>query len=132
MKHIISPTDLTVSELNELLELSEEIIQNPKMFSDVCRGRKLATLFYEPSTRTRLSFEAAMINLGGSVLDSSADSSSAAKGEKGRYIRVISPTLISVLSAIQRKAPHTLHLLTLLFPLSMPETAVIIIHSNLH
>jgi aspartate carbamoyltransferase catalytic subunit len=92
MKHIISPTDLTVSELNELLELSEEIIQNPKMFSDVCRGRKLATLFYEPSTRTRLSFEAAMINLGGSVLGfSSADSSSAAKGESvADTIRVIS------------------------------------------
>jgi aspartate carbamoyltransferase catalytic subunit len=67
MKHIISPTDLTVSELNELLELSEEIIQNPKKFSDVCRGKKLATLFYEPSTRTRLSFEAAMLNLGGNI-----------------------------------------------------------------
>ena len=65
MKHIISPTDLTVSELNELLELSEQIITDPKKFSDVCRGKKLATLFYEPSTRTRLSFEAAMLNLGG-------------------------------------------------------------------
>lgn len=92
MKHIISPTDLTVSELNELLELSEEIIQNPKKFSDVCRGKKLATLFYEPSTRTRLSFEAAMLNLGGNVLGfASADSSSAAKGESvADTIRVIS------------------------------------------
>jgi aspartate carbamoyltransferase catalytic subunit len=92
MKHIISPTDLTVSELNELLELSEEIIQNPKKFSDVCRGKKLATLFYEPSTRTRLSFEAAMLNLGGNILGfSSADSSSAAKGESvADTIRVIS------------------------------------------
>jgi len=92
MKHIISPTDLTVSELDELLELSEEIIANPKKFSDVCRGKKLATLFYEPSTRTRLSFEAAMLNLGGSVLGfSSADSSSAAKGESvADTIRVVS------------------------------------------
>lgn len=92
MKHIISPTDLTVSELNELLELSEEIIQNPKKFSDVCRGKKLATLFYEPSTRTRLSFEAAMLNLGGSILGfASADSSSASKGESvADTIRVIS------------------------------------------
>jgi len=92
MKHIISPTDLSVSELNELLDLSEEIIQDPKKFSDVCRGMKLATLFYEPSTRTRLSFEAAMLNLGGSILGfASADSSSAAKGESvADTIRVIS------------------------------------------
>jgi len=92
MKHIISPTDLTVSELNELLELAEEIIQNPKKFSDVCRGKKLATLFYEPSTRTRLSFEAAMLNLGGNILGfASADSSSASKGESvADTIRVVS------------------------------------------
>lgn len=92
MKHIISPTDLTVSELGELLELSEKIIENPKKFTDVCRGKKLATLFYEPSTRTRLSFEAAMLNLGGNILGfSSADSSSAAKGESvADTIRVIS------------------------------------------
>jgi len=92
MRHIISPTDLTVSELSELLELSEEIIQNPKKFADVCRGKKLATLFYEPSTRTRLSFEAAMLNLGGNVLGfASADSSSASKGESvADTIRVIS------------------------------------------
>lgn len=92
MKHIISPTDLTVSELNELLVLSEEIIQDPKKFSDVCRGKKLATLFYEPSTRTRLSFEAAMLNLGGNILGfASADSSSASKGESvADTIRVIS------------------------------------------
>jgi len=91
MKHIISPTDLTVSELNDLLNLSEEIIQNPKKFADVCKGKKLATLFYEPSTRTRLSFEAAMLNLGGNILGfSSADSSSASKGESvADTIRVI-------------------------------------------
>jgi aspartate carbamoyltransferase catalytic subunit len=92
MKHIISPTDLTVSELGDLLELAEQIVENPKKFSDVCRGKKLATLFYEPSTRTRLSFEAAMLNLGGNILGfSSADSSSAAKGESvADTIRVIS------------------------------------------
>ena len=92
MKHIISPTDLTVSELRELLDLAEEIIRDPKKYSDICHGKKLATLFYEPSTRTRLSFEAAMLNLGGSVLGfSSADSSSAAKGESvADTIRVIS------------------------------------------
>jgi aspartate carbamoyltransferase catalytic subunit len=92
MKHIISPLDLSVLELKDVLDLSEEIIQNPKKFANVCQGKKLATLFYEPSTRTRLSFEAAMLNLGGSVLGfSSADSSSASKGESvADTIRVIS------------------------------------------
>lgn len=92
MKHIISPTDLTVSELSEILDLAEEIIHNPKKYATVCQGKKLATLFYEPSTRTRLSFEAAMLNLGGNILGfSSADSSSAAKGESiADTIRVIS------------------------------------------
>lgn len=92
MKHIISPTDLTISELDELLDLSEDIIMDPSKYSEICHGKKLATLFYEPSTRTRLSFEAAMLNLGGSILGfSSADSSSAAKGESvADTIRVIS------------------------------------------
>lgn len=92
MKHIISPTDLTVSELSELLDLAEEIIHSPKKYADVCHGKKLATLFYEPSTRTRLSFEAAMLNLGGNILGfSSADSSSASKGESiSDTIRVVS------------------------------------------
>lgn len=92
MKHIISPLDLSLSELSDVLSLSEKIIDNPKQYSECCRGKKLATLFYEPSTRTRLSFEAAMLNLGGSVLGfSSADSSSAAKGESvADTIRVIS------------------------------------------
>lgn len=92
MKHVISPLDLSVSELEEVLTLAEEIIADPKKYSNVCHGKKIATLFYEPSTRTRLSFEAAMLNLGGSVLGfSSADSSSAAKGESvADTIRVIS------------------------------------------
>lgn len=92
MRHVISPTDLTLSELEELLDLSEDIIKNPKKYSDACHRKKLATLFYEPSTRTRLSFEAAMLNLGGSILGfSSADSSSVTKGESvADTIRVIS------------------------------------------
>ncbi len=92
MKHLISPLDLSVEELDHLLALGQQIMKNPEKFSHVCEGKKLATLFYEPSTRTRLSFEAAMLNLGGKVLGfSSADSSSAAKGESvADTIRVIS------------------------------------------
>ena len=92
MRHVISPTDLTLSELDELLDISEDIINNPTKYSEACHRKKLATLFYEPSTRTRLSFESAMLNLGGSVLGfSSADSSSATKGESiADTIRVIS------------------------------------------
>jgi len=92
MRHIISPLDLSVEEVNELIEIAEDIILDPKKYSEICHGKKLATLFYEPSTRTRLSFEAAMMNLGGYVLGfSSADSSSASKGESvADTIRVIS------------------------------------------
>lgn len=92
MKHLLSPLDLSVEELNDLLDLAARIAENPGKFSKCCEGRKLATLFYEPSTRTRLSFESAMLNLGGSVLGfSSADSSSAAKGESvSDTIRIIS------------------------------------------
>ena len=82
MKHLIDPTDLSLKEIDEILDLAEDIIANREKYSEVCKGKKLATLFYEPSTRTRLSFEAAMLELGGSVLGfSSADASSAAKGE---------------------------------------------------
>lgn len=92
MRHLISPLDFSVEETEQLLLLAEDIARDPKKYGEVCRGKKLATLFYEPSTRTRLSFEAAMLNLGGSVLGfSSADSSSAAKGESvSDTIRVIS------------------------------------------
>ena len=92
MRHLISPLDLSLTELHEILNLAEDIYSNPKQYSNVCQGKKLATLFYEPSTRTRLSFEAAMLNLGGNILGfSSADSSSAAKGESvADTIRVIS------------------------------------------
>lgn len=92
MKHLLSPLDLSVTELEDLLNLARDISKDPKKYSHVCNGKKLATLFYEPSTRTRLSFEAAMLNLGGSVLGfSSANSSSASKGESvADTIRVIS------------------------------------------
>ncbi len=92
MKHLLSPLDLSVDETEDLLNLASRIAKDPEKFSHCCDGKKLATLFYEPSTRTRLSFEAAMINLGGSILGfSSADSSSASKGESvSDTIRVIS------------------------------------------
>lgn len=68
MRHLLSPLDFSVKELDELFDTASDIAANPKKYSKVCEGKKLATLFYEPSTRTRLSFEAAMLNLGGSVL----------------------------------------------------------------
>ena len=81
-RSLIEPMDLSLEELDEILNLADEIIENPMEFADVCKGKVLATMFYEPSTRTRLSFEAAMLRLGGSVMGfSSAESSSAAKGE---------------------------------------------------
>lgn len=92
MRHLMSPLDFNVDELDKILDLAADIEANPQKYAHACEGKKIATLFYEPSTRTRLSFEAAMLNLGGSVLGfSSADSSSAAKGESvSDTIRVIS------------------------------------------
>ena len=92
MRHLLNPLDFSIEEIDKLLSLAGEIIKEPKKFSKVCEGKKLATLFYEPSTRTRLSFEAAMLNLGGSILGfHSADSSSATKGESvADTIRVVS------------------------------------------
>lgn len=92
MRHLLNPLDLSVEEIDAILAVARQIEVDPKKFAHVCDGKKLATLFYEPSTRTRLSFEAAMLNLGGSVLGfHSADSSSASKGESvADTIRVIS------------------------------------------
>lgn len=82
VRNIINITDLSVEEINTLIEIADDIVEKPAVYQDICAHKKLATLFFEPSTRTRLSFEAAMLELGGSVLGfSSADSSSAAKGE---------------------------------------------------
>ena len=81
-KHLISPMDFSTKELNEIFELAEKIISNPKEFSHICDGKILASLFYEPSTRTRFSFEAAMMRLGGKILGfSEPNSTSSAKGE---------------------------------------------------
>ncbi len=82
MRHLIDIEDLSLAEIGGILDLADEIIRDRKRFAEVMHGRKLATLFFEPSTRTRLSFEAAMLELGGNVLGfATADSSSAAKGE---------------------------------------------------
>ena len=92
MRHLMSPLDFSVDELDKLLDLANDIEKYPQKYAHACDGKKLATCFYEPSTRTRLSFEAAMLNLGGSVLGfASADSSSASKGESvSDTIRIIS------------------------------------------
>ena len=92
MRHLMSPLDLTKEELDALLTLASDIEKNPSKYAHVCDDKRLATCFYEPSTRTRLSFEAAMMNLGGKVLGfSSAGSSSASKGESvADTIRVVS------------------------------------------
>ena len=92
MRHLMSPLDFSVGELNEIMNLANDIEAHPDKYAHACDGKKLATLFYEPSTRTRLSFEAAMMNLGGNVLGfSSAESSSAAKGESvSDTIRIVS------------------------------------------
>ena len=92
MRHLIDPMDLSVEEVDHLLVLAQDIIDNKEKYSEVCKGKKLATLFFEPSTRTRLSFEAAMMELGGNVLGfSSASSSSSTKGESvGDIVKIVS------------------------------------------
>ncbi len=91
-RHVIEPTNLSVAEIDEICSLAEQMIVDPKSFQDVCRGKILATLFFEPSTRTRLSFEAAMLRLGGCVEGfSDADNTSSVKGETlADTIRVVS------------------------------------------
>lgn len=92
MRHLIDISDLSVLEIDELIDTANDIIQNPESYREKCKYKKIATLFFEPSTRTRLSFEAAMLELGGSVLGfSEAASSSAAKGESiSDTVRVVS------------------------------------------
>lgn len=91
-RHLIDPGDFSLSELDSVFNLAEQMIENGEKFSQICKGKILATLFYEPSTRTRLSFEAAMLRMGGKVLGfSDANVSSAAKGESmADTIRIIS------------------------------------------
>ncbi len=92
MRHLLDTTDLSVKEIDDLVAIAMDIINHKEKYSDVCHGKKLATLFFEPSTRTRLSFEAAMMELGGNVLGfSEAASSSASKGETvGDTIKIVS------------------------------------------
>ena len=92
MKHLIDPMDLSLEELDHILNLAQDIIDHKEKYSELCKGKKLATSFFEPSTRTRLSFEAAMMELGGNVLGfSSASSSSSSKGESvGDTVKVVS------------------------------------------
>lgn len=92
MRHLMSPLDFDLDELDKVLDLANDIEKNPAKYAHACDGKIMATLFYEPSTRTRLSFESAMLRLGGKVLGfSSADSSSASKGESvADTIRVVS------------------------------------------
>ena len=104
MRHLMSPLDLSVEELNQLLDLAGDIEKNPKKYAHACDGMKLATCFYEPSTRTRLSFEAAMLNLGGSVL---GFASTVHPQQKAKVFPILSEsfpvTQIYVPCVIQRK-----------------------------
>ena len=91
-RNLIQPEDFSVEEIDEILELSQKIIDNPSKYSRICEGKLMATLFYEPSTRTRLSFESAMKRLGGQIIGfSEPNSSSVSKGESlGDTIRTVS------------------------------------------
>ena len=110
MRHLLNPLDLTVDEITDILDLASDIEKNPDKYKEACKGKKIATLFYEPSTRTRLSFETAMLNLGGNVIGfSDASCSSASKGE-------------SVADTIRLRLWHPS---ILRFRLSMPAMAVI-------
>ena len=92
MRHILTPLDFSVSELDTIFDIAADIEKNPRKYANACRGKKLATLFYEPSTRTRLSTETAMLNMGGSTMGfSDANSSSVSKGESiADTIRIVS------------------------------------------
>ncbi len=92
MRHLLNPLDLTVDEITDILDLASDIEKNPDKYKEACKGKKIATLFYEPSTRTRLSLETAMLNLGGNVIGfSDASCSSASKGESvADTIRLVS------------------------------------------
>ena len=92
MRHLIDITDLSVQEVDELIATAEDIIQDPAKYAEVCRHKKLATLFFEPSTRTRLSFEAAMLDLGGSTLGFSEAQSSSPLSHR-QYHRTERPAL---------------------------------------
>ena len=120
MRHCLTPLDFTTQELDQLFDLAADIEKNPEKYAHACDGKKIATLFYEPSTRTRLSFEAAMMNLGGKALGfAGAAQSSAAKGESvADTIRVI-----SCFAATTKKAPRMWQPSTRISRSSTPATA---------
>ena len=125
MRHLMSPLDFSVEELDRLMDLAVDIESNRAKYAHACEGKKLATLFYEPSTRTRLSHEAAMLNLGGSVMGfSTAESSSASKGRAYPTPSARFPAmLISVLCATLKRARLWSPASIPRFRSSMPGTA---------
>ena len=107
MRHLINILDFSTEELQDLIDTANDIIANPEKYSQVCRGRKLATLFFEPSTRTRLSFEAAMYELGGNVIGfSAAQNSSAAKGESVADTAKTISCYADIIAMRHPKEPH--------------------------
>ena len=124
MRHLMSPLDFSVEELETLLNLAGDIEKHPEKYAHACEGKKLATLFYEPSTRTRLSHEAAMLNLGGSIMGFLPQIPALPQKERVFQIRS-APFLvmqISLLCAIQRKERRWLPVSTLPFLSSTQET----------
>ena len=111
MRHLISPLDFTVEETYEVLDFADRIAANPKAYAHAADGRQLATLFYEPSTRTRLSFESAMLSLGGQTIGfAGAEQSSVSKGETiADTVRVVSCYADIIASVIQRKGHRFVH-----------------------
>lgn len=109
MKYLIDPMDLSVEEIDELIDIANDIIKDRTRYQDVCRHKILATLFFEPSTRTRLSFESAMLSLGGSVLGfSSASNTSASKGEVLVILLVLFQAIAILLQCVIQKKEHLL------------------------
>ena len=108
MKHLIDPMDLSVEDIDRLLDRADDIAKNPEKYQEVCKHKKLATLFFEPSTRTRLSFEAAMLELGGSVLGFLPQILHLHPKEKVWQIQqeLLNVTQISLRCVIQRKVHH--------------------------
>ena len=133
MRHLIDPMDLSVEEINHLLDLADDIILHKEKYQEVCKHKKLATLFFEPSTRTRLSFEAAMMELGGNVLGfSSANSSSASKGESvSDTVRVVSGYADIIAMRHPKEVHHTRQQENFLYQLLMQVMVDITIQHRL-
>ena len=126
MRHLMNPLDFSVEELDQLFDLANDIEKHPDKYAHTCEGKKLATCFYEPSTRTRLSFEAAMMNLGGKVLGFAHPIPPLPKAKVFPTRSASFPaTPISAQCAIPKRVLRSLPLRNPAFPSSMPVTAVI-------